>query len=134
MRYTFPIRRATPIVAGWRAYKRPRWKWLEKLLRKCRLLIDDYDPITMDRYETIDIASDDVLQVCREGMNDLMRLGCDRPTRLYIGQEYFEHLMTADAVMRMNGPIVWPVRIFGCEVVVTPYLEQGFLPVWENDG
>lgn len=132
MYYRFPIRKVTPVVCGFRAYMKPRYKWLEKLMRVLRLLVDDYDPIMMDRYETVDIAEGDVLRVIRKAMTEMMRRGCDRPKRIYIGEEYFSHLMSHDATLQIGDPIKWPQKIYGMDVVLTPYLET-FLPVWESD-
>lgn len=131
MKYRFPVLNATQVVAGYRTYMKPRWKWLEKLMRKCRLLVDDYDPIMRDTYETFDITDDDVMMVLRRGLSEVARYRYEKPSCIFIGVEYFDALCR-DMGTKLNKQIMMPFKAYGARIYVTPYLE-GILPVWEDD-
>lgn len=130
MYYRFPVMKRHIVTCGFRAYSKPRWKWLEKLMRRCFLLVDEYDPITKDAYETFDICDTNVQEVLRKGMMMTCREAHIKPTRVYIGREYFQDLCQS-LENNLHHEIKMPFRVWGVEVVVTPYLE-GFLPVWEG--
>jgi len=134
MLYRFPIVKHNRVVRGFNNHRKPKYKWLAKLLERLRLMKDDMEPVYLDSYETVDISDSDILNVYRIGMHKVM---CGAPykppTRVYVGREYFHHLMNHKTVVALCEPIKMPFKIYGVEVVVTPYLE-GFLPVWEPVG
>jgi hypothetical protein len=109
-------------------YDVPRWRWLRWVMSKLRLLRTSTYVDYKDTYSIVTISSDTVLDVLRQGLWDIQKIRHERPKRIYIGHKYFDQLMKDDRLLR--EPITWPVKIYGCEIIATPYLE-GILPVWE---
>jgi hypothetical protein len=112
-------------------YDVPKYKWLKWLLGKLGWLEQSQYTHRFDTVSRVTISESSILDTLRRGGYELRKMRFHPPTRIYIGHEHFDTLMQeVNAKNTLFTPITYPIKLYGIEIVATPYLE-GILPVWD---
>jgi len=131
--YTFrqPVQQCRVINLG-EGYDVPKYTWLRKLLKRLGLLKQSHYCHYYDAYETVTISAPRMRGLIQQFMDSIGRSCHQRPTKLYVGKLGYQMLtdeMYADPIVR---EFCWPVKVYGMEVILTPYLDNTkFLPVFD---
>lgn len=113
-------------------YDVPKYKWLRKLLKRLGLLKRSHYYHYYETYETVTISAPRMRGMIRQFMNSIARNRHPQPTKLYIGRLGYRMLTDELYADRITSQISWPVKVYGMEVIITPYLDNTkFLPVFD---
>lgn len=120
-----PVRNSRLIHLG-STYRTPRYKWLSWLLSCCGLLKTSTYVHYYDTYTRVTIHTPDLKETIYQVVRALAVGGFGRPKKLYMSEHAFRVLASVD----IHRELKLPLTIWGIELVVTPFLQQDFLPVY----
>ena len=129
--YTFlaPTRECRVVNLS-QGYDVPKYKWLRKTLKWLGLLKTSYHQECFDSYKRFTISSPHLRGLIQNFLREIARTTHIRPTKIYIGSYAYERLIQEAHLVHTQ--IVWPVKIYGIEIVLTPFLDGlEFFPVFD---
>lgn len=130
--YDYTFRRPVDVLKIIRLnsqYDVPKYGWLRWILKLLRLSkpLDYIQPGTTCESFTVNGTS--LLDVIRQFMTEVRRDGHKMPTKLYIGHDGYHKLVKDRGIIDQT---IWPRRIYGMEIILTPYLDgKSFFPVFD---
>jgi len=107
-------------------YRTPRYKWLSWLLSCCGLLKTSTYVHYFDTFTRVTISTPDLKETVYQVVRALAVGGFGRPKKLYMSEKAFRVLSNVD----IHRELKLPLTIWGIELIVTPFLQQDFLPVY----